>query len=298
MVYQKRPTRSESPTSKLPKNLNVDWGLSSGSMDFMSNFRVSEAYVSQVQGWIQMLDRVAIFKRIGTVDLQDTMYASPLTALVDGSQFFDGLPKVHHCGSSGCATVSSSNKRVNQASMREQGEHGRPSVTRTAKQYVRTTDSAVRVAAEGNRTVLEIIVRGNRKHLPSMSSISSVEIVFEERVIHSGFTGDEAAHGLLIFDFESILLRVKLVSHANHLYTVCSKGKHIHRDYGWRKIDVATKSLFNVEGWVSVATCGGTGIGLLIAQAFADNDARVYISRRAEALQQAAQTWGASLAHP
>lgn len=38
-----------------------------------------------------MLDRVAIFKRIGTVDLQDTMYASPLTALVDGSQFFDGL---------------------------------------------------------------------------------------------------------------------------------------------------------------------------------------------------------------
>ncbi|KAI0920766.1 hypothetical protein AcW1_005056 [Taiwanofungus camphoratus] len=246
------------------------------------------------------------------------MYASPLTALVDGSQFFDGLvcvisdewkhldtirayldtAQIHHCGSSGCATVSSSNKRVNQASMREQGEHGRPSVTRTAKQYVQTTDSAVRVAAEGNRTVLEIIVRGNRKHLPSMSSISSVEIVFEEQVIHSGFTGDEAGHGLLIFDFESILLRVKLVSHANHLYTVCSKGKHIHRDYGWRKIDVATKSLFNVEGWVSVATCGGTGIGLLIAQAFADNGARVYISRRAEALQQAAQTWGASLAHP
>lgn len=61
----------------------------------------------------------------------------------------------------------------------------------------------------------------------------------------------------------------------------------------------AVNNLFNVEGWVCVVSGGGTGIGLMIAQAFANNGARVYITgRRADALQQAAQTWGAKLVQP
>ncbi|OCH94512.1 NAD(P)-binding protein [Obba rivulosa] len=59
------------------------------------------------------------------------------------------------------------------------------------------------------------------------------------------------------------------------------------------------KELFNVDGWVAVVTGGGTGIGLMIAQAFANNGAHVYITgRRADVLQTASETWGASLAHP
>ncbi|KAG2349192.1 NAD(P)-binding protein [Suillus weaverae] len=36
----------------------------------------------------------------------------------------------------------------------------------------------------------------------------------------------------------------------------------------------AAFSLFDVEGWVCVATGGGTGIGLMIAQALANNEAK------------------------
>ncbi|EIW80233.1 NAD(P)-binding protein [Coniophora puteana RWD-64-598 SS2] len=58
-------------------------------------------------------------------------------------------------------------------------------------------------------------------------------------------------------------------------------------------------NLFSVEGMVCVVTGGGTGIGLMIAQAFAHNGARVYMtSRRQDTLDQAAQRWGSSLNHP
>lgn len=61
----------------------------------------------------------------------------------------------------------------------------------------------------------------------------------------------------------------------------------------------AIPSLFNVEGWVVLVTGGATGIGLMIAQGFANNGARVYIvGRRAEALENAVKTWGKDLAHP
>jgi NAD(P)-dependent dehydrogenase (short-subunit alcohol dehydrogenase family) len=59
-------------------------------------------------------------------------------------------------------------------------------------------------------------------------------------------------------------------------------------------------SLFNVDGWVAVVSGGGTGIGLMIAQALANNGAKVYIiSRRSEVLQSAVSAHGGSnLAHP
>jgi len=58
-------------------------------------------------------------------------------------------------------------------------------------------------------------------------------------------------------------------------------------------------NLFNVEGWVCVVTGGGTGIGLMIARAFVNNGAKVYItSRRRDVLEKAAKHWGSSLAHP
>jgi NAD(P)-dependent dehydrogenase (short-subunit alcohol dehydrogenase family) len=60
-----------------------------------------------------------------------------------------------------------------------------------------------------------------------------------------------------------------------------------------------TNNLFNVEDWVVLVTGGATGIGLMIAQAFANNGARVYIvGRRADALQNAVENWGKFLEHP
>jgi NADP-dependent 3-hydroxy acid dehydrogenase YdfG len=58
-------------------------------------------------------------------------------------------------------------------------------------------------------------------------------------------------------------------------------------------------NLFNVEGWTVLVTGGPTGIGLMIAQGFANNGARVYIAgRRTDALIKTAETWGSSLANP
>jgi len=58
-------------------------------------------------------------------------------------------------------------------------------------------------------------------------------------------------------------------------------------------------NLFNVEGWSAVVTGGGTGIGLMAAQALANNGARVYITgRRKDVLEQTVKTHGANLAHP
>ncbi|TFY83116.1 hypothetical protein EWM64_g895 [Hericium alpestre] len=63
------------------------------------------------------------------------------------------------------------------------------------------------------------------------------------------------------------------------------------------KFDV--KRLFNVEDWVAVVSGGGTGIGLMISQAYANNGARVYImGRREDVLKKTVETHGSSLLNP
>ena len=50
-------------------------------------------------------------------------------------------------------------------------------------------------------------------------------------------------------------------------------------------------NLFGVEGFIAVITGGGTGIGLMAAQALAANGAKVYITgRRLDAIKNAAET--------
>jgi len=54
---------------------------------------------------------------------------------------------------------------------------------------------------------------------------------------------------------------------------------------------LTANKLFNVEGQVALVTGGGTGIGLMCAQALAANGAKVYITgRRAEALEAAVKS--------
>ncbi|KAJ7779802.1 hypothetical protein B0H16DRAFT_1878458 [Mycena metata] len=55
--------------------------------------------------------------------------------------------------------------------------------------------------------------------------------------------------------------------------------------------DLHAQKLFNTHGMVALVTGGGTGIGLMAAQALAANSARVYITgRRMDALENAAAT--------
>jgi NAD(P)-dependent dehydrogenase (short-subunit alcohol dehydrogenase family) len=52
--------------------------------------------------------------------------------------------------------------------------------------------------------------------------------------------------------------------------------------------ELRTGSLFNVKGWVTIVTGGGTGLGLMTARALAANGAKVYITgRRVEKLKDA-----------
>lgn len=54
-------------------------------------------------------------------------------------------------------------------------------------------------------------------------------------------------------------------------------------------------SLFNLKGWVTVVTGGGTGLGLITAKSLAANGAKVYVTgRRADKLKNAEMTDSAS----
>ncbi|CAK4034042.1 related to 3-oxoacyl-[acyl-carrier- ] reductase 1 [Lecanosticta acicola] len=59
--------------------------------------------------------------------------------------------------------------------------------------------------------------------------------------------------------------------------------------------ELSAQSLFNLKGWVTVVTGGGTGLGLITAKALAANGAKVYVTgRRAEKLKDAEMTDSAS----
>lgn len=52
--------------------------------------------------------------------------------------------------------------------------------------------------------------------------------------------------------------------------------------------EFTAQSLFNVKGWTAIVTGGGTGLGLMTANALAANGVKVYITgRRLEPLQKA-----------
>lgn len=59
--------------------------------------------------------------------------------------------------------------------------------------------------------------------------------------------------------------------------------------------DLTAQSLYNVKGWVAVVTGGGTGLGLITANALCANGVKVYVTgRRAEKLKDAERQDSAS----